>query len=145
MSKIDRRALLAGVGVLAATGAALSALPTFASSGPSPEFREYLRCLEAHIAQCELEPQDVDFDSPAYEAWDAATSAACEARAEASYVIRDRPVRTERDFRELVRVVQEQLWQRLDDGSWDRHSCNDELEEALARALFQRLEGGVYA
>jgi len=74
-----------------------------ASGEPSPEFKEYLRCLKAHIDSCEFEPK---LGSPKYEPWEAAQSAACDAPAAASHVIRDRIIRSERDFLEFVRVVQ---------------------------------------
>ncbi len=141
---VDRRSLLVAAGGIAAAGA-LGSVGTLASEGPSPEFRGYLRCVKAHIDISEFEPQETPFESAEYKAWEAQQGAACEARYQTRFVIQNRPVRSERDFRELVRVVQEELWQRRSDGSWEQHSLNDELEEALAMALFQRIEGGAHA
>jgi hypothetical protein len=116
-------------------------VPAFASERPSHEFVQYLRCRQAHIASCEGEPEAL-FEDPEYEKWEAKQADACEALSRTCDVIRNRPVRSERDFKELIRVVQEELWQQRPDGSWVQHSCNDELESALQRALFQRIEGG---
>jgi hypothetical protein len=143
MSEVNRRALLAGVGGVAAAGAlatAAQALPNLPTPF-SPEFIEYRRCLQLHIDACDV--PEPDFGTPELEVWDAATTAACEARHQASRVIRDRPVCSRQDFAELALVVQQELWQLEPDGLWQAHSRNDELEDALMRAVFAVAEGAV--
>lgn len=133
-------------GVIAAGAAALAgaALPMPAAAAPfSPEFLEYRRCLQAHIDASDGTPEP-PFGTPEYFANQALSDAACERRYEACLVIQNRPVRSWQDFRELALVVRYQLWDQMPDGTWDRHSGNDELEEALQAATWQLIEGGVH-
>ena len=142
MRNPNRRALLTGVGGLAAIGIA-GGTPTLPPGQPfSPEFIEYLRCVQAHMDACDV--PEPGFGTPELEAWDAATSAACEARSRASIVIRDRPVRLRQDFVELAIVVQQELWHQEPDGVWHAHSMNEELEDAMMRAVFGVVDGGAY-
>ena len=141
MSKVNRRALLASVGGVAAAGVlasstqALPDLPTPFSTA----FLEYRRCVQLHIDACAV--HEPDFGTPELDVWDAATTAAGNARHQASHVIRDRPVRSRQDFAELGLVVQQELWQIEPDGSWRAHSRNDELEDAFMRAVFSMIAG----
>ena len=140
MSEINRRAALASAGGMLAVGvagAAATALPVGQSF--SSEFTEYLRCVQAHIDACEGEPT---FGAPEYQAWDDTSTAACHVRGRACDAIRDRPVRCWQHFVELALVVRHELWDQFGDGSWDKHSLNDELEEALQTATWWLIEGG---
>lgn len=80
--------------------------------------------------------------SPDLAAWDAATTAACEARHAARMPVQNRPVRSRQDFVELAIVVQQELWQQEPDGVWHAHSVNPELEDAMMRAVFAVIDGG---
>lgn len=137
---LDRRSLLAAAGGAVAAAGALGSVPALASEGPSPEFREYLRRLDAHLDICGLE--EPAFGTPEAALHDAACDVAGEARYQAWLPICARQVRTEQDFKELALVVRHELWDQLPDGTWHQHSQNDELEEKLQAALIQRIEGG---
>ena len=139
MSEVNRRALLARVGGVAAIGIAGGAVALAAGQSFSPEFVEYLRCVQAHIDHCDAEPA---FGSAGYPAWDAASTNACEARHAARMPIQNRPLRCWQHFVELALVVHHELWDQFADGTWDKHSINDELEIALQTATFWLIEGG---
>jgi hypothetical protein len=111
--------------------------------GPlSPELLDYLAAVRAHYdAHDAPEPR---FGSTQLPAWEAAVSDAIDARNDAKLVIQSRPIRSWRDFVELVLVVRQELWQREADGRWEAHSQGDDLQDALARACFLVIEGGVH-
>lgn len=138
----SRRAVILSAGGIAAAGAFATVVqPLPVMPAPfSAEFLEYRRCVQAHIEACDVE--EPDFGTPELDAWDAATSAACEARHKARLVIQNRPIRSRQDFAELAQVVREELWQQEPDGTWHAHSINHELEDALMRAVFALVDGG---
>lgn len=144
LNRQSRRAVLLGASGIAAVGA-LAALPSPAMSAGlqfSAEFLEYRRCVQRHINACDVE--EPDFGTPELEAWDAVCAEAIKARHQARLVIQNRPIRSRQDFVELALVVREELWQQGPDGSWDKHSLCDELEEALQVATWWLIDGGVH-
>jgi hypothetical protein len=139
----SRRAVILGAGGIVAVGALSAAVRVPAAAKPfSPEFRSYLRALQAHLDACNV--PEPDFGTPKNEAWDAATGEACEARHAAKRLIQNRPVRSQRDFVELALVVRDELWQQEPDGTWLQHSENNELEQAFMRGVSVVIKGGVH-
>jgi hypothetical protein len=126
----------------AVIGSAVGALATLplptAAAGFSREFLEYRRLAMKHERLC-LIPDPADGDATAL---DALCDDACDAR----YAARDvwfnrQPGPT---LPELAWAVRADLWS-LTDGKWEKHSDNDDLEEALQRAVFALvLEGGAH-
>ena len=133
-SGVNRRGLLRCAGGIAAASA-LSALPLApAAAGFSPEFLEYRGLAIEHERLCAI--PDPEFGSAA--GLDALCDEACHARFAARQAWLDRkPTLTE-----LAWAERAELW-NLVDGKWEKHSDNDELEEALQLAVFAvLLEGG---
>jgi hypothetical protein len=140
----SRRDVILSAAAIATAGAlstAALALPSMRGEF-SPEFLHYRRMRQAHIDACDL--PEPDFGTPENEAWDAATSEACEARHAAAMVVSNRPIHCRQDFVELVLVVRDELWQRGEDGKWEAHSMNDELEDALMRGCFLVIAGDAH-
>ena len=84
-----------------------------------------------------------DHGTPEAEAWDANATAACEARCEAKLRVQNRPITSRQDFLELALVVRGEPYDQFPDGSWHVHSMNEELEDAMHRAVFTVIEGGI--
>jgi hypothetical protein len=108
----------------------------------SPELLHYRKMRQAHVDACDV--PEPDLGTPEHEAWDAATGEACEARHAAAMTVSNRPIHRRQDFIELVLVVRDEHWQRREDGKWEAHSVSDDLENALMRATFVVIEGGVH-
>lgn len=153
MANATRRSVLLGSGALVATIAgspgsgaseALASLPGLPGE-PSPEFVAYEKARRAHVEFCDGPTSPDSFATAAAErAYEAEADRLCDIRVAAREVIQHRPVRTFRDFTELAFVVSGELWIRFPDGTWDKHSFCDELEEALQSATWQLLEGGLH-
>ena len=142
MTEFSRRVLLTGAGgITAATalGTAAQALPSTPVAF-SATFLEYRRCRQAHLDACDV--PEPDFGTAEADAWDANTTSAVEARHQTSIVIRDRPIRSQQDFAELALVVRDELYCTEPDGMWHAHSTNDELSDALMRAVLTMIDGG---
>lgn len=142
-----RQALL---GSLAAS-ASLAAGQVAAGASRSAEFIAYREARAAWEQSYDMfpEPKLVAYATKkawlhAQDAWHAKIEPFREASFRTAAVIRDRPVRSWRDFVELAEVVRTELWQQRPDGTWEAVSGNDELEEALQRATWWLIDGGAH-
>jgi len=153
MSETSRRSILFGGGVLAvaavvapsSTPAISTPFPFALLAPPSPEFAAYQKARDAHVDY--YDSPDAQQSFPTREsmmAHEAEGDRLCDIRSAARKVIQNRPVNSLQDFVELAAVVQGELWDCGPDGIWDKHSYNDDLEEALQHATWKLITGGLH-
>ena len=151
MSKTSRRSLLigsSGLFVVAAAPAsgsrAAASLQGLCLATASAAFIAYEKARQAHVDFCDGPNSPRSFPTvECMKANEREGDRLGDVRYNACLVIQSRAVTCWQEFIELAAVVQGELWDQTPDGEWDKHSVNEDLEEALQRATWAYIEGGL--